>query len=437
MTAPARLDVLAIGNAIVDVIADADDAFLEDEGLTKGSMRLIDAEEATRLYAHMGQAARSAAARPATPRRASRRSAAAPASSARSRPTSSASSIIHDIRATGVEFTTAAGRFRGADRALPGAGHARRAPDDEHLPRRRPILPAEALDEAQIEGAAILYLEGYLWDPETPRYAMVKAIDVARQAGRQVAFTLSDTFCIDRHRDGFNQLIDGGRIDILFANEAEIQALAGAAAFRKRGRGGEGQGEDPGRDPQREGRDRASRAASAPKSPAEPVETRSSTRPAPAICSPPASSPARRRARSLEQTPADRRDRRRRGDLALRRPARGGPQGAGRRSDSARRSDLPAAPAARRAAGAGTSTSGGAGRLRAAARRGWAGCVRLRRLRGLGMGFGRRWRGHEVLLRRRPNVGGPVELQVAGQRTKKGRPKPPLPCDSDQASKAG
>jgi sugar/nucleoside kinase (ribokinase family) len=87
-------------------------------------------------------------------------------------------------------------------------------------------LPASALDEAQIRVSAVLNLEGYLWDPETPRYAMLRAIEVARLAGRKIAFTLSDTFCIDRHRDGFNQLIDGGKIDILFANEAEIQALA-------------------------------------------------------------------------------------------------------------------------------------------------------------------------------------------------------------------
>jgi sugar/nucleoside kinase (ribokinase family) len=93
------------------------------------------------------------------------------------------------------------------------------------------LLPPAALDEAQIESAAVLYLEGYLWDPETPRYAMVKAIDIARRAGRKVAFTLSDTFCIDRHRDGFNELLDNGRIDILFANEAEIQALAAVAHF--------------------------------------------------------------------------------------------------------------------------------------------------------------------------------------------------------------
>jgi len=90
-------------------------------------------------------------------------------------------------------------------------------------------LPASALDETQIRDSAILYLEGYLWDPETPRYAMVRAIEVAREAGRKVAFTLSDTFCVDRHRAGFMQLLDTGRIDILFANQAEIEALAGVA----------------------------------------------------------------------------------------------------------------------------------------------------------------------------------------------------------------
>ena len=93
------------------------------------------------------------------------------------------------------------------------------------------LLPAAALDEAQIEGAAILYLEGYLWDPETPRYAMIKAIDIARRAGRKIAFTLSDSFCIARHRDGFNQLIESGKVDILFANEAEIQELAAVDDF--------------------------------------------------------------------------------------------------------------------------------------------------------------------------------------------------------------
>src|SRR5205085_12565661 len=133
----------------------------------------------------------------------------------------------HDLTATGVEFITPA-----ADLGEPTARSMVLVTPDAHRTMNTflgaaQLLPPAALDEAQIEGAAVLYLEGYLWDPETPRYAMVKAIDTARRAGRKVAFTLSDTFCIDRHRDGFNELLDNKRIDILFANEAEIKMLAG------------------------------------------------------------------------------------------------------------------------------------------------------------------------------------------------------------------
>ena len=88
-------------------------------------------------------------------------------------------------------------------------------------------LTADVLDEEQIRGSGILYLEGYLWDPEIPRVAMVRAIDVARDAGRKVALSLSDLFCVDRHREGFTALIDERRVDILFANEAEILAMGG------------------------------------------------------------------------------------------------------------------------------------------------------------------------------------------------------------------
>jgi sugar/nucleoside kinase (ribokinase family) len=91
------------------------------------------------------------------------------------------------------------------------------------------FLPPAALDPKQVERASILYLEGYLWDPEEPRAAMQRAIAIARGAGRKVAFTLSDGFCVDRHREGFKALIEGGLIDILFANEHEIQSLTGAA----------------------------------------------------------------------------------------------------------------------------------------------------------------------------------------------------------------
>ena len=226
-----RLDVLAIGNAIVDVIADADDAFLDREGLTKGSMRLIDAEEATRLYDHMGPA------REVSGGSAGNTAAGVAALGARAgfigqvAPDQLGDFYIHDLRSTGVEFTTAPTDF-----GVPTARSMVLVTPDGHRTMNTFLgaaqhLPASALDEAQIRDAAILYLEGYLWDPETPRYAMVRAIEVARSAGRKVAFTLSDTFCIDRHRDGFNQLIDGGRVDILFANEAEIQALAAVAHF--------------------------------------------------------------------------------------------------------------------------------------------------------------------------------------------------------------
>src|SRR5215217_8238571 len=222
-----RLDVLCIGNAIVDVIADADDGFLDREGLTKGSMRLIDAEEAEWLYSHMGPA------REISGGSAANTAAGVAALGGRAgfigqvAPDQLGAFYRHDLTAAGVEFTT-----QPRDFGVPTARSMVLVTPDGHRTMNTFLgaaqhLPSAALDEQQIASAAILYLEGYLWDPETPRYAMVRAIEVARGAGRKVAFTLSDTFCIDRHRDGFNQLIDGGRIDILFANEAEIEALAG------------------------------------------------------------------------------------------------------------------------------------------------------------------------------------------------------------------
>ena len=226
MSSP-RLDVLAIGNAIVDVIANADDAFLDAEGLTKGSMRLIDAAEAERLYAHMGPG------REVSGGSAGNTAAGVAALGGRAgfigqvAPDQLGQFYIHDLTATGVEFTTPP-----ADFGVPTARSMVLVTPDGHRTMNTFLgaaqhLPASALDEAQIASSAMLYLEGYLWDPETPRYAMIRAIEVARGAGRKVAFTLSDSFCIERHRDGFNALIDDGRIDILFANEAEIQAMAG------------------------------------------------------------------------------------------------------------------------------------------------------------------------------------------------------------------
>ena len=95
----------------------------------------------------------------------------------------------------------------------------------------RSFLPPAALDEGLIASAAVLYLEGYLWDPEEPRSAMRRAIGVARAAGRKVAFTASESFVIERHGDDFRALIDEGQIDILFVNEHELATLTGERDF--------------------------------------------------------------------------------------------------------------------------------------------------------------------------------------------------------------
>src|SRR5437763_2853159 len=224
-----RLDVLCIGNAIVDVIADATDDFLLAEGLTKDSMRLVDAEEAKRLYDHMqparevsgGCAGNTAAGIAALGGRAGFVGQVAP--------DQLGEFYRHDLTAAGVEFTTPP-----LDVGVPTARSMILVTPDGHRTMNTFLgsaqeLAVEVLDEEQIRSAGILYLEGYLWDPETPRYAMVRAIEVARGARRKVAFTWSDMFCVDRHRDGFNRLLDERRIDILFANQAEIEALAGVA----------------------------------------------------------------------------------------------------------------------------------------------------------------------------------------------------------------
>ncbi|HEY6916259.1 MAG TPA: adenosine kinase [Allosphingosinicella sp.] len=226
-----RLDVLAIGNAIVDVIANSDDAFLAAEKLDKGSMRLIDADEAHRLYGKMGQAIEMSGGSAANT---------AAGLAALGCKTGFIGQVAgdqlgeiftHDIRGLGVEFLTPA-RADGAPTArclilvTPDAQRTM----NTFLGACQELHVAQ-LDEAQVKAASILYLEGYLWDPEEPRKAMEKAIEIARGAGRKVAFTLSDSFCIARHRDGFNGLIDGGKIDILFANEAEIKALSGEDDF--------------------------------------------------------------------------------------------------------------------------------------------------------------------------------------------------------------
>src|SRR4051812_35554210 len=223
-----RLDVLAIGNAIVDVIADTGDEFLAREGMHKGAMRLIDEAEATRLYGAMGPA-----------REASGGSAANTVAGIASLGFSAGfigqladdqlgAIFQHDIRSLGVEFDTAPKSGIGATaRCLILVTPDAQRTMNTFLGAAQMLQP-EAVDPGHVADARILYLEGYLWDPEGPRAAMYKAMDVARDAGTKVAFTLSDSFVVERHRGDLLRLLDERRIDILFANEVEILQLAGS-----------------------------------------------------------------------------------------------------------------------------------------------------------------------------------------------------------------
>jgi sugar/nucleoside kinase (ribokinase family) len=231
VTSPAY-DVVAIGNAIVDVLSQADDAFITDSGMTKGSMALMfSPEEADALYAKMGPG------REISGGSAANTVAGIAALGGKCGFIGQVASdqlgdvFAHDIRAVGIRFDTPA---RDGD---PSTARCLIfvTPDGQRTMNTflgaSQFLPATALDRDLIADAAILYLEGYLWDPEEPRAAMREAIAIAHDNGRKVAFTLSDIFCISRHGADFRDLIAEGKIDILFANENEILALCETEDF--------------------------------------------------------------------------------------------------------------------------------------------------------------------------------------------------------------
>lgn len=230
MTAP-NLDIVAVGNAIVDILAHADDALVAELGITKGSMQLVDAEQADALYARMGAAVEASGGSAAN-------TIAGMAALGRKcgfigqvADDQFGKVFTHDIRTIGVEFNTPA-RAGG----LPTAQCLIFVtPDGQRTMNTflgtAPFLSEKVLDATMIERAAILYLEGYLWNADESRAAMARAIAIAKGAGRKVAFTLSDTFVIAGHGETFRQMMADGQIDILFANDAEIRALANEDDF--------------------------------------------------------------------------------------------------------------------------------------------------------------------------------------------------------------
>ena len=237
-----ELGLVGIGNAIVDVLAHADEDFLVRHDLTKGAMTLIDRERAEEVYAAMGPGIEISGGSAANTMVGFAALRGAGAFIGKVREDQLGEVFAHDMRAAGVRFTT--------PQAADGPATARClivvTPDAQRT--MNTFLGAcvglgpNDIDADAVAAATITYLEGYLWDPPGAKAAFRKAISIAHGAGREVALTLSDSFCVDRYRGEFLVLVDS-EIDVLFANEAEITSLYQVSSFdaalqRVRGRRG-------------------------------------------------------------------------------------------------------------------------------------------------------------------------------------------------------
>jgi sugar/nucleoside kinase (ribokinase family) len=224
------LDVVGIGNAIVDVIAHADDGFLASEGLVKGSMTLIDQARGEAIYARMGAGIECSGGSAANTMGGIASFGGRGAYIGKVKADQLGEVFRHDIRAVGVAFDTAL--------ATEGASTARclvLVTADAQRTMATYLgacveLGPEDLDPAAIAAAQVTYLEGYLWDPPRAKQAFLEAAKIARANGRQVSLSLSDSFCVERYKAEFRDLVEN-HVDILFANESELMALTGAADF--------------------------------------------------------------------------------------------------------------------------------------------------------------------------------------------------------------
>ena len=226
----ATIDVAGIGNAIVDVIAHADEAFLVAEGFAKGVMTLIDAARADALYDRMGSAIESSGGSAGNTMAGIASLGGHGAYIGKVRDDALGRVFRHDITAIGVQFPTPpASAGPGTARCLILVTEDGQRTMGTYLGACVDLGP-EDIDPAVIEAAQITYLEGYLFDPPRAKAAFRKAASIAHAADRQVALSLSDPFCVARHRDEFRELV-AGEVDILFANEAEICSLYATEDF--------------------------------------------------------------------------------------------------------------------------------------------------------------------------------------------------------------
>ena len=219
------IDVLTLGNAIVDVLAPTDEAFLVAKGVQKGAMQLIDETRADELYDSMGPATIMSGGSAANTAAGLASLGVRAGFIGKVKDDETGRLFAHDLKAISVHF--------GVALAQDGPATARSfilvTPDGErtmntYLGACQNLSPAD-VDPATVEASSIVYLEGYLWDPPAAKEAFRKAVAVAHGAGNKVALTLSDAFCVDRYREEFLGLIRDGSLDILFANIHELQSL--------------------------------------------------------------------------------------------------------------------------------------------------------------------------------------------------------------------
>jgi adenosine kinase len=226
-----KFDVLGIGNAIVDVIARAEDDFLVRQKMHKGAMALIDEARAEAIYDAMGPAVEISGGSAANTIVGVAGFGARAAFVGKVKDDELGRAFAHDIRASGVAFDTPPA----ADGPSTARCYVMVTPDGERtmntfLGAAQDLHPAD-VDPDMIAAASIVYLEGYLWDPPHAKDAFRAAAKIAHQAGRKVALTLSDAFCVDRYRDEFLELIRAGTVDLVFANERELHSLYQTADF--------------------------------------------------------------------------------------------------------------------------------------------------------------------------------------------------------------
>ncbi len=229
--ADTRYDVIGVGNAIVDVLSPAEEAFLAEHGLDKGVMTLIDGARGTALYDAMGPAVEVSGGSAANTLAGIASLGGKGAYIGKVRNDTLGQVFRHDIRAIGVDYRTppAEGEGEPTARCLIFV-----TPDAERTMQTCLGVSVELgpkdIDVDAVQAAQITYLEGYLFDPPDAKRAFVHAAEAAHAAGRQVALSLSDAFCVDRHRAEFLHLISG-HVDILFANEDEIVSLFEVDSF--------------------------------------------------------------------------------------------------------------------------------------------------------------------------------------------------------------